>query len=380
MVRRILRLGGKTLVAMVVAGSTVSGVTLLNNRVAEESRNLAGYAQQPLTSPRVWWVEAYDYVQGLAWAHRIVHAVAPASLPPDVRVKRLAIWAFDHFLSKGIPLPLQEDHFFNTARRGYGTCDQLAHVLATLYWSAGYPARLLMLRDAQGVSPHTVAQVLVNHRWVLVDPSFKVIFQDRQGRLLTVEDLSQFPNVLEAYRAKTGFHQVTLADFQRGTVFTTPPYTSCGNLVAKIVGGFQRSLRPSGAPHVRTDSASAQAGREDVASSRLVRGIHRLDQARRYELLNEDERAHILYADLLRDPTVPDQVKAIARYWLARLAWRLGDQETCLAHLTLPLSSASEEPWRTASQRLWGYCTVTPHSSMASQVYELEQDGSKPSS
>jgi hypothetical protein len=61
----------------------------------------------------------------------------------------------------------------------HGSCDQAAHVFATLAHFAGYDAHLLFLRAPDGTSPHTVAEVRADDRWVLVDPWLGTLFLDR---------------------------------------------------------------------------------------------------------------------------------------------------------------------------------------------------------
>lgn len=55
--------------------------------------------------------------------------------------------------------------------------------------------RLLLLTPDQNTK-HVVAEVLVDQRWVIVDPTYHVIMKDAQGRLLTRQDL-QKPAIFE---------------------------------------------------------------------------------------------------------------------------------------------------------------------------------------
>src|SRR5713226_6146463 len=58
--------------------------------------------------------------------------------------------------------------------------------------------RLLLLTPSQ-TTKHVVAEVLVDGRWVIVDPAFRVAFRDSNGRLLTRQDL-RVPAVLAQAR------------------------------------------------------------------------------------------------------------------------------------------------------------------------------------
>ena len=355
-------------IAALLAGLYAAGSALVHVQLAHASLCAIGYTGRAADTYRAWWIEAYDYGCGLLWARRLVRQVAPADFADEVRVTRLAVWVFDHFIGYPSSMPNQEDQFLNTARRGYGYCDQLAHILATLYWSAGYPSRLFMLRSAEGISNHTVTQVQVRGRWILVDPSYKILFRDPQGRFMTVEDLGTYPEVLSAYGSH-GAYSLTQEDFWRGRVFRTLPYTSIGNGLMKIAQRLQRFQAPS-----RSRPGPAPAvphARGSMASAALERGIRRLDRARWHELLNEDALAQSLYLDLVQDPYVPPRVKAIARYWLARTLWRMGYAEACAAHLSSLRGSPIEEPWQSAADRLWNRC----HTRLSDRLVQQGSDG-----
>lgn len=327
--------------------------------LARESLERVGYSGEAIDTTRPWWVELYDYGYGLTWARRIASQVAPATLPDKERVAHLATWVFDHFIGNNLSMPVQEDHFFNTARRGYGYCDQLAHVLATLYWSAGYPSRLLMLRNLQGVSIHTVTEVRVQGRWVVVDPYFRMLPQTPEGRLAGVEDIVAHPELLQAYR-KEGM-VLTPAEFQRGTVFTTAPYASFGQLLERWASWSRQSRQPHQRFSWSAQRAKTSGGLtlERRAETLRVTGIRRLDRARRCELWGEDRQAQALYTDLMRDTRVPENVRTIVIYWLARLAWRTQDPVLCRNFLgPLLRSSTVEEGWRLDAVSLQDRCTA----------------------
>src|SRR5438477_12782574 len=49
--------------------------------------------------------------------------------------------------------------------------------------------RRLLLLDPDGNTKHVAAEVLLEKRWVVVDPRYHLIMKDAQGRLLTRQDL-----------------------------------------------------------------------------------------------------------------------------------------------------------------------------------------------
>ena len=69
------------------------------------------------------------------------------------------------------PPRIVSDNSYRIVRRGFGYCDQAAHVFATLAAYAGYQSRMWFLRRADGVSPHSIAQVRLDNRWItVIDP------------------------------------------------------------------------------------------------------------------------------------------------------------------------------------------------------------------
>ena len=368
-----------------VAGVVVIMSLVIRERLTERSLQLVGYTEIFGGSARSLWVEAHDYIQGLYWAKRIAAKVAPRHLPDEERVARLASWVFDHFVGYEAAFPAQEDHFLNTARRGYGYCDQLSHVLATLYWSAGYPARLRMLLSADDISHHTVMEVFVKGQWVVVDPYFKTLFQDPQGRLLSVEGLAKFPGRLDMYRSRGA--TVQLADFQRGTIFTTVPYAPPDQLVNKVLRRLRRGRRaaPLGKPGAQPCPPACQAepqpaSEQGATSESLVPGglgpvdparwseVIRLDRARWSELVGEDAAARAQYAQLADDPAVSRPVQCAATYWLGRSAWRAGDRARCSEALSLMDRGdvlPCEAPWQAAAAQLRTQCAPSQRQRVA---------------
>lgn len=49
--------------------------------------------------------------------------------------------------------------------------------------------RRLLLLTPQNKTKHVVAEVLLDDRWIIVDPTYRVIMRDAQGQMLTRSDL-----------------------------------------------------------------------------------------------------------------------------------------------------------------------------------------------
>jgi hypothetical protein len=241
-----------------------------------------------------------------------------------------------------------------------------------------------MLKDADGVSHHTVAEIGIGDRWVLLDPYFKAFLRKTDGRLLTARELMNYPEEYRAYRAlawrweyvvtgqKMEASWLDVADFQRGTIFTTVPYLSFTQLFRKVRGRLGTSSRgraeelPAALqvqgdrePSSRAPDTGRAAARGKPGGSRAVAALlRRFDRARRYELDGEEELASALYVELLHEPDTPDEIQSAARYWLAASAWRAGNHAECLSILgSVAGVSLDARPWREASYMLSRRCS-----------------------
>lgn len=76
-------------------------------------------------------------------------------------------------------------------------CGSATNAFLNLGDSAGLAVRRLLLLNSQGGTKHVVAEVLINGRWIIVDPAFRTIMRGSDGGLLTREQLSD-PAVFSA--------------------------------------------------------------------------------------------------------------------------------------------------------------------------------------
>jgi hypothetical protein len=75
-------------------------------------------------------------------------------------------------------------------------CGTATNAFVNLASAGGIESRRLLLLDASGMSTnHVVAEVHIDGRWVIVDPSFHAILKDSAGNFLTRQELAD-PEVL----------------------------------------------------------------------------------------------------------------------------------------------------------------------------------------
>jgi hypothetical protein len=69
-------------------------------------------------------------------------------------------------------------------------CGSATNAFINLTDSAGLSARRLLLLDSNHQAKHVVAEVLIEGRWIIVDPAFRVLLRGTNGKMLTREQLA----------------------------------------------------------------------------------------------------------------------------------------------------------------------------------------------
>jgi hypothetical protein len=79
-------------------------------------------------------------------------------------------------------------------RQLLAVCGTATNAFLNLSRSAGLDARRLLLLTPEHNTKHVVAEVFIDGRWIIVDPTYRVILRDAQGRTLPRKEL-QDPTV-----------------------------------------------------------------------------------------------------------------------------------------------------------------------------------------
>jgi len=100
-------------------------------------------------------------------------------------------------------------------------CGTATNAFLNLARSSDLRVRRLLLLSPDRRTKHVVAEVLIGDRWIIIDPTYRVIMKDAQGRNLTRSDLrnpavfaeaiSLIPNYPREYNYEQ-FAHVRLAD------------------------------------------------------------------------------------------------------------------------------------------------------------------------
>jgi hypothetical protein len=146
----------------------------------------------------VWEYSTRKYLKGFS------DAIVPVSASTDEKAEAIL-----HWMSNGPtrhqqgPDPSSPDRD-PTDTLNYTSllrvCGNAANAFINLSDSAGLAARRLLLLDSHGAAKHVVAELWMDGRWIVVDPTFHLILRGPDGVPLTREQLSD-PAVFSAATA-----------------------------------------------------------------------------------------------------------------------------------------------------------------------------------
>ena len=151
----------------------------------------------------VWEYSTRRYLEGF------VDAIVPASAMPEGKIEAILQWmAQGPARQRGGPSsnapdrdPIDTLNYASLLR----VCGSATNAFINLADSAGLSARRLLLLDSRGVTTHVVAEVRLGGRWIVVDPSFRVIPRGAAGAFLTRRDLADPAVFSAAVRAIPGY-------------------------------------------------------------------------------------------------------------------------------------------------------------------------------
>jgi hypothetical protein len=253
------------------------------------------------------------------------------------RLSALMEWTYENVRpSYAAPSRVVFDDAYRIAKRGFGYCDQSAHVFATLATYAGYRSRLWFLRGADGVSHHSVAQVDLDGRWVIVDPWVGLIPTNNDGTFLTVDDVAANPALIN----RLGYGQlgITAADFARGRPFSTFPYQDLSGLARRVWRRISAD-RSDSDENAIAESQTAK-GRRPPVSARVL-----FDEARQRQLEGRFTEAISLY-NSVRAATSDERLLRAVAFFTGLALLNAGEPAEAIETFSEELERHPDSPWR----------------------------------
>ena len=74
--------------------------------------------------------------------------------------------------------------------KGYGSCDQQSNLLITILEKGGFPGRLVFLFDNDSISLHSVCEIKISDRSIMLDPFYRVFFYNKNRKMASLGDIS----------------------------------------------------------------------------------------------------------------------------------------------------------------------------------------------
>jgi Transglutaminase-like superfamily len=150
---------------------------------------------------REWSVRQY--------LHGFSDAVVPASEQPEQKIEAILTWMKNGPARAEAAKPddLSPRNPENTLnyRQLLAVCGSATNAFLNLSRSSGLESRRLLLLTPDRKTKHVVAEVLVDGRWIVVDPSFRIVMRDVQGKALTRKELQNPAKFSEAIRGVANY-------------------------------------------------------------------------------------------------------------------------------------------------------------------------------
>jgi hypothetical protein len=135
-----------------------------------------------------WEYSTRRYLKGFS------DAIVPVSASPDDKIQAILDWMAHppaRIVGGIVGTPHDRDPLDTLNYRSLlQVCGTATNAFINLANSAGLPARRLLLLNADRGTKHVDAEVFEDGRWVVVDPTFRVILRGDDGKTLTRRDLA----------------------------------------------------------------------------------------------------------------------------------------------------------------------------------------------
>ena len=132
-------------------------------------------------------------------------AIVPDVLPAEQKVNAILSWmrAEPSRANTASPdsLALRDPEITLNYQQLLKVCGTATNAFLNLARSSDLRVRRLLLLTPDRKTKHVVAEVLIGGRWIIVDPTYRVIMKDANGRFLTRQDLRNPAIFAEAVNA-----------------------------------------------------------------------------------------------------------------------------------------------------------------------------------
>jgi hypothetical protein len=150
-----------------------------------------------------WEHSVRDYLDGFS------DAIIPSNATPEQRVDAILQW-----MRKGPPrsadanpggLAARDPETTLNYQQLLSVCGTATNAFLNLARSADLQVRRLLLLSPDRNTKHVVAEVLLDGRWIVVDPTYRVVMRNAKGETLTRKELQNPQTFAEAIARVPGY-------------------------------------------------------------------------------------------------------------------------------------------------------------------------------
>jgi len=248
------------------------------------------------------------------------------------------------------PSPVISDDYYNILKRGAGFCDQAAHVFAVLSTRLGIPARMIMLRDRDGISRHTAAEVFLDNKWQYIDPWLGVFPHKADRTGFTRFEFAHDQSALVKYGYAPG---LTGYDFSHSLVFETFPFMSFGNLIKKALSKFSNLHETSDPGGVSNVSQNHKSSLFEKLTEPQIEILKLYDRARSKHLEGNFSDAREIYSKLLNNKELA-MIAEASKFFLGVTYFDQHDFVASEKYFKHEITSHPKNPWINSEYRFLG--------------------------
>ena len=187
------------------------------------------------------------------------------------------------------PTTVITDDYVNIIKRGWGYCDQMAHVFATMATYVGLEAKQLQLYRDDGVSPHTLAMVKIDGKWRIASVWRGVIPKNSKGEPYTKTGFIHRLEKGDIYELAP----IGSAEFENSKSLKTFPYSSNWQVGMKVFNRVVEKIKSLSSSS--SSSSSSLAARVQIP----VNDLELYNRGRDAQLDMNYNLAQKLYAQVI---------------------------------------------------------------------------------
>jgi len=143
-----------------------------------------------------WEYSVHRYLVGFS------EAIIPAQAAPEQRVEAILEWMREgprrSADSSPSGLANRDPETTLNFRQLLMVCGTATNAFLNLARTSDLQVRRLLLLSPDRTAKHVVAEVLLSNRWIVVDPTYRIVMRNAKGEMLTRKELQNPQNFAEA--------------------------------------------------------------------------------------------------------------------------------------------------------------------------------------